>query len=226
MIRKELISPRSIAVIGASEDVHKPGGALLANLLRSSFNGDIYVVNPKADTVQGIKSYHKAEDSSGCRSRILAIPAHLCEEAVRILCEDKHCGAIIIISAGFGENSAEGAQIEKNIIKIVRDHNASMIGPNCVGVMTPYYTGMFSQPVRSSTRWASTSFPLRSHHRLHTRSRNAARTQIRFCIFGGQQRRYRYRRYSRISRRDIRPRPEFPGKDAVSRKASRIRRNC
>ena len=147
MIRKELISPRSIAVIGASEDVHKPGGALLANLLRSSFNGDIYVVNPKADTVQGIKSYHKAEDLPDVDLGILAIPAHLCEEAVRILCEDKHCGAIIIISAGFGENSAEGAQIEKNIIKIVRDHNASMIGPNCVGVMTPYYTGMFSQPV-------------------------------------------------------------------------------
>ena len=147
MIRKELISPRSIAVIGASEDVHKPGGALLANLLRSSFDGDVYVVNPKADTVQGIKSYHKAEDLPDVDLGILAIPAHLCEEAVRILCEEKHCGAIIIISAGFGENSAEGAQIEKNIIRIVREHNASMIGPNCVGVTTPYYTGMFSQPV-------------------------------------------------------------------------------
>ena len=105
MIRKELISPRSIAVIGASEDVHKPGGALLANLLRSSFNGDIYVVNPKADTVQGVKSYHKAEDLPDVDLGILAIPAHLCEESVRILCEEKHCGAIIIISAGFGENS-------------------------------------------------------------------------------------------------------------------------
>ena len=146
MIRKELISPRSIAVIGASEDVHKPGGALLANLLRSSFDGDVYVVNPKADTVQGIKSYHKAEDLPDVDLGILAIPAHLCEEAVRILCEEKHCGAIIIISAGFGENSAEGAQIEKNIIRIVSEHNASITGPNSVGVTTPYYPRTLLQP--------------------------------------------------------------------------------
>lgn len=147
MIRKELISPRSIAVIGASEDTHKPGGALLANLLRSGFKGELYAVNPKADSVQGVHSYHSAEELPQVDLGILAIPAGLCEEAVRILCEEKNCGAIIIVSAGFGENSEEGAQIEKRIVAMANKHGISMIGPNCIGVMTPYYTGVFSQPV-------------------------------------------------------------------------------
>lgn len=147
MIRKELISPKSIAVIGASEDRHKPGGALLANLLRSEYQGNLYVVNPKADSVQGVKSYHTVNELPNVDLGILAIPAHLCEEAVRVLCEKKSCGAIIIVSAGFGENSEEGAQIEKRIIAMANKHGISMIGPNCIGVMTPYYTGVFSQPV-------------------------------------------------------------------------------
>lgn len=147
MIRKELISPRSIAVIGASEDIHKPGGAIVANLLNHVCNAELYAVNPKADSVQGVRSYHSVSELPQTDLGILAVPAHLCEEAVRILCEEKGCGAIIIVSAGFGENSQEGARIEKNIVEIVNRHGVSMIGPNCIGVMTHNYAGVFSQPV-------------------------------------------------------------------------------
>ena len=54
MITKALISPKSIVVVGGSDDVHKPGGATLRNLISTNFQGELYVVNPKCDTVQGI----------------------------------------------------------------------------------------------------------------------------------------------------------------------------
>ena len=61
MITKELISPRSIVVVGGSDDTTKPGGNALKNLIDTGYKGDIYVVNPKNDTVQGIRSYPSAD---------------------------------------------------------------------------------------------------------------------------------------------------------------------
>ncbi|MCI2082312.1 MAG: acetate--CoA ligase family protein [Bacteroidales bacterium] len=148
MINRKLICPKSIAVIGGSDDTCKPGGTVLKNLISNKFKGNIYVVNPKAgETVQGCKAFRSASDLPLVDLAILAIPAKFCPDTVDILCNQKNCGAIIIISAGFAEDSPEGAILEKKIVDITNAAGASLIGPNCVGVITPNYAGVFTQPI-------------------------------------------------------------------------------
>lgn len=147
MITKELINPKSIAVVGGSDDIHKPGGAVLKNLLNGNFKGKLMVVNPKSDVVQGVKCYKKVEELPQTDLAILAIPAQFCPDAVEILCSKKRCKALIILSAGFHEDGPQGTIYENRIVEIVNKSGASLIGPNCIGVTTPNYSGVFTQPV-------------------------------------------------------------------------------
>lgn len=147
MITKELISPKSIVIVGGSEDTQKPGGNALRNLIETAYDGKLYVVNPKADSVQGIKCFKSVEELPQVDLAILAIPAALCPSTVDTLCNKKSCKAIIIFSAGFHEDSEEGALLEREIVEIVNKTGASLIGPNCIGVMTPNYAGAFTKPI-------------------------------------------------------------------------------
>lgn len=147
MITEQLINPKSIVVVGGSDDINKPGGAIIKNLKNTNFGGEIYVVNPKADQVQDLKSYRKIEDIPQVDCAILAISAKFCLSTVEVLCKQKSCRAIIIISAGFHEDSKEGAEIEAAITNICNETGTSLIGPNCIGVMTPSYAGVFTQPI-------------------------------------------------------------------------------
>lgn len=151
MINRQLISPRSIVVVGGSDDTQKPGGNTLKNLLDTGYTGDLLVVNPKADSAQGVKSYRTIEDIPSVECAILAIPAKMCLHAVDILCNKKSCKAIIILSAGFHEDSSEGAETERRIAEICNSTNTSLIGPNCIGVMTPDYAGVFTHPIPKLT---------------------------------------------------------------------------
>jgi len=147
MITKELISPKSIVIVGGSEETQKPGGAVLRNLIESNFKGRLYVVNPKSDYVQGIKCHKNVEELPQIDLAIIAIPAKLCPESVEILCGKKMCKAVIILSAGFHEDGPEGSIYEEKIVDIVNKNGATLIGPNCIGVMTPNYTGIFTKPI-------------------------------------------------------------------------------
>jgi acetyltransferase len=147
MITKELISPRSIVVVGGSDDTTKPGGNALKNLIDTGYKGDIYVVNPKNDTVQGIRSYSSADMLPQVDCAIFAIPAKLCPSTAEVLCRDKGCKAIVVFSAGFHEDGPVGAQLEKDLVRIVDNYGASLIGPNCIGLITNDYAGVFTQPV-------------------------------------------------------------------------------
>ena len=150
MITKQLISPKSIVVVGGSEDIHKPGGAILENLLSTRFLGNIYVVNPKASgEIRGCRTFLTIDGIPEVDLAILAIPAKLCVDVVENLCYKKNCGAIIIISAGFAEDGKEGAEYEHRIVAMANDVGAALIGPNCVGVITPAYTGVFTKPIPS-----------------------------------------------------------------------------
>lgn len=147
MITKELISPKSIVIVGGSEDSHKPGGNVLKNLLETKYSGKLYVVNPKSEYVQGIKSYGSVEDLPQVDLAILAIPASLCPGVADTLCRKKSCKAIIVFSAGFHEDGPEGAILEEELVGIVNTAGASLIGPNCIGVLTPSYSGVFTKPI-------------------------------------------------------------------------------
>ncbi|HRW64046.1 MAG TPA: CoA-binding protein, partial [Bacteroidales bacterium] len=149
MITKELLNPESIVVIGGSDNVQKPGGKVLKNLIDGNFKGDLYVSNPKEDEVQGIKSFKNPEDLPQVDMAILAIAAKYCPQTVRLLAEQKGTKAFIILSAGFSEENEEGAKLEKEIVEIVNKNGACLIGPNCVGVLTQNHNGIFTTPIPS-----------------------------------------------------------------------------
>ncbi|MDR2293230.1 MAG: acetate--CoA ligase family protein [Prevotellaceae bacterium] len=147
MIHQKLLNPQSIAIIGASSDVHKPGGKLLKNLCESNFNGNIYLVNPKETEIQGIKCFEKVEDLPETDCAILAIAAKYCVATVETLAHRKNTRGFIIISAGFAEENTEGAEMEACIVKIINEVGGSLIGPNCTGFLNVNYTGAFDTPV-------------------------------------------------------------------------------
>lgn len=147
MINEKLFNPKSIAVIGASNNVMKPGGKIVKNLTENSFCGELFVVNPKEDEIQGIPAFASVEKLPNVDLAILAIPAHFCLETVQILASQKNTKAFIIISAGFGETSEEGKKLEEQIVEVVNRHNACLIGPNCIGVMTPHHASVFTTPI-------------------------------------------------------------------------------
>jgi acetate---CoA ligase (ADP-forming) len=147
MINDKLINPDSIVVVGGSEDLFKPGGKILKNIIDGKFKGNLYVVNPKQDIVQGIKSFRELKEIPPTDLAILAIQAKYCLQAVEILVKDKKTKSFIIISAGFSEAGEEGRKHEKEIADIINNAGGCLIGPNCIGVITQTYSGVFTTPV-------------------------------------------------------------------------------
>ena len=147
MITKELIAPRSIVVVGASNNISKPGGKLLKNLIDNNFKGELWVVNPNESEVQGIRSFSGPEELPQVDMAVLAIPAAACVNAVEILATQKGTKGFIIISAGFSEESEEGRVLEQKIVKIIEANGGSLIGPNCIGIITYAHTSVFTTPI-------------------------------------------------------------------------------
>jgi len=147
MINDKLINPRSIVVIGGSEDLFKPGGKILKNIIDGKFQGNLCVVNPKQDVVQGVKSYRDVKEIPQTDLAILAIQAKYCLPAVEMLVNEKNTKAFIIISAGFSEAGEEGRKLEQEIAGIINKAGGCLIGPNCIGVISPFYSGIFTTPV-------------------------------------------------------------------------------
>ena len=147
MINPKLLDPKSIVVCGASSDIHKPGGKALKNLLESAFKGEVYAVNPKETEVQGVKCYAKVDDLPQVDCAILCIAAKFCAQTVDVLAKEKGCRGFIIVSAGFSEENAEGAAIEKHIVDTINSVGGSLIGPNCTGFLNTNYSGCFDTPI-------------------------------------------------------------------------------
>ncbi|MQY79949.1 MAG: CoA-binding protein [Bacteroidetes bacterium] len=147
MINQQLLKPSGIVIVGGSDDVRKPGGKVLKNLLDGHFSGDLYVVNPKMDEVQGVKSFRDPSGLPDVDLAILAIAAKYCPDTVRVLAREKNTRAFIILSAGFSEESEEGAKLENQIVEIIDEVNGCLIGPNCIGFLNEHYHGVFTTPV-------------------------------------------------------------------------------
>ncbi len=147
MINKELINPKSIVVVGGSNTTSKPGGNCVRNLINGKFAGELYVVNPKEKEVQGLKSYSHVSKIPQTDLAIIAIPASACLETITILAEKKGVKAFIMFTAGFGEETEEGGQLEKEIVRVITDAGASLIGPNCIGLLNRYHHSLFTLPI-------------------------------------------------------------------------------
>ncbi len=147
MINRELLEPQSIVVIGGSNNVHKPGGAVVRNLQQGGYKGTLRIVNPKEDEVQGIKAFHNAKELPPTELAILVVAAKYCPDYVELMAKEKGTRAFIVISAGFGEETKAGAELEQRILDICEQYNCALIGPNCIGLLTRWHHSVFTRPI-------------------------------------------------------------------------------
>jgi acetyl coenzyme A synthetase (ADP forming)-like protein len=127
--------PRSIAVIGASTRAHSIGGNLLSNLFRSGFTGKIFPINPHASVLHSVKCYPTVgavPDEVDCA--IVSVPKERVLEVVAD-CARKGIHGLVVITAGFKEVGAAGAELERRLTELVARKGMRMIGPNCMGVI-------------------------------------------------------------------------------------------
>ena len=146
-MNESLINPKNIAVIGGSNNVLKPGGKIVKNLLDGGFDGHISIVNPKEQTVQGLECHAAVHDIPDVDLAIIVIPAAHCLKTIKVLSEEKNTKAFIILSAGFGEAGENGIRLEQAIVEQINSVGGTLIGPNCIGVLNENYNGIFTTPI-------------------------------------------------------------------------------
>jgi acyl-CoA synthetase (NDP forming) len=133
-----VFSPRSVAIVGASNEATKWGGVILTNMMGGGYPGPIYPVNVRTDQVFGRKSYRSVADLPEVPDLVMiAVPARLVPEVV------EECGrvgarAVVVISSGFSEVGEEGARLEREVAEIASRYRMAMVGPNCMGVMSSW----------------------------------------------------------------------------------------
>ncbi len=133
----KIFEPQSVAVVGASDREESVGGQVLRNIRESGFQGVIYPVNPKHDTVQGMKAYASISDiDHPIELVVIAIPAVAIPQVMRE-CGEHGVGAAVVLSAGFGEIGKRGQALQNEIVDIARTYDIPLVGPNCLGVIRP-----------------------------------------------------------------------------------------
>ncbi len=131
-----LMAPRSIALVGASDDPARIGGRPLRYLREAGFKGAIYPVNPNRETVQGHRAYASIADLPESPDvAILAVPASGTLEALKS-CAERSVKVAVVFSAGFAESGDEGRRIQEEMAAVAGDGAMRVLGPNCLGVFS------------------------------------------------------------------------------------------
>lgn len=131
-----LLSPRSVAVVGASPKPGSVAGEILRNLQRCSFPGSLYPVNPKYDDVDGVPCLPTIHELPECVDlAVLAINRDLVLDAVSD-CAQKGIRNLVIITAGFKESGEAGIEREKALRSLIAKHGLNVVGPNCMGIIS------------------------------------------------------------------------------------------
>jgi acyl-CoA synthetase (NDP forming) len=187
-----LLSPRSVAVLGASTDATRIGGRPIAYLKSQGFAGAIYPVNPNRAEVQGIKAYPSVASLPETPDvAIVAVPAEIATQAVTDLAA-RGTKAALMFTAGFAEVDDAGAEAQANLVKIARASGMRILGPNCLGVFdarTSYYATFSTSfdsgwPVLGRIGIASQSGAYGTH--LYTLARNRG-IGASLCIMTGNE---------------------------------------
>ena len=129
-----LFAPRSIAILGASNDPTRIGGRPIAHMKAAGFKGVIYPVNPNRTEVQGLTAYPSvAALPEAPDVAIVAVPAAIAVEAVEELGK-RGTKAALVFTAGFAEVDADGEAAQSRMVAAARAHGMRVLGPNCLGV--------------------------------------------------------------------------------------------
>jgi len=132
-----LFTPRKIALFGASDRENSVGGVVFKNLLSSDYEGQIFAINPKHDTVQGVKAYKSLDEvNEAIDLAVVATPSTTIPGIVEA-CGEKGIKMMLILSAGFREIGEEGLRLEERVTTLVQRYGIRMMGPNCLGIIRP-----------------------------------------------------------------------------------------
>lgn len=130
-----LFNPSSIAVIGASRDPKKVGYAVVNNLVRFGYKGDVFPINPAATEILGLKAYPSVSSiGRDVDMAVVSIPARHVAESLKD-CAKAKVKAVVVLSAGFKEIGHEGIKLEQEMLKVASDYGIRIMGPNCLGVI-------------------------------------------------------------------------------------------
>jgi acyl-CoA synthetase (NDP forming) len=129
-----LLNPRSIAILGASDDSTRIGGRPIRYMRAGGYSGAIYPVNPKRRKVQGLSAFADVRDVPGeVDFALIALPAPLVVEAARAAAA-KGVKGCLVFSSGFAEAGAEGAGLQADLAAVARETGMRIVGPNCLGL--------------------------------------------------------------------------------------------
>jgi len=129
-----LLAPRSVAVIGASNEATKLGHAVLANLLAGPLTGPVYPVNSESLAVQGIKAYPSVTDiPDAVDVAVVTVPSTAAEVVEE--CRSKGVHGLVVMAAGFADADAVGADAQRQLVAVARANGMRVLGPNCLGMV-------------------------------------------------------------------------------------------
>ena len=134
----KIMKPKSVAVIGASTKEHTIGSDIMKRLQEYKFNGNIYPVNPKGGVIEGLQAYTSILEVPGdVDLAIIVVNSKFVLDTID-QCNQKGIKGLVIITAGFKETGAEGAEMEKQLLAKVREYGMRAVGPNCLGVVNTH----------------------------------------------------------------------------------------
>jgi acyl-CoA synthetase (NDP forming) len=187
-----LLAPRSIAIIGASNDPMRIGGRPIAFMKDQGFKGAIYPVNPTRPEVQGLKAYASVADLPETPDvAIVAVPADIAVQSVEALCA-RGVKGVVMFTAGFAEVDAAGEAAQDRMVAMARAHGMRLLGPNCLGVFdgrTGYYATFSSSfdsgwPIPGRISIASQSGAYGTHVFAQARNRGIGAS---LCVMTGNE---------------------------------------
>jgi acyl-CoA synthetase (NDP forming) len=130
-----LFSPRAIAVVGATDAANSIGGMPMRYLTEFGYEGQVYPVNPKRETLMGLPCYGSILDvPAGCDVALVAVAAKFVPDIIR-QCGEKRIPFAIVLSAGFGEAGEEGKKLEEDLRRAIAETGVRVVGPNCLGLL-------------------------------------------------------------------------------------------
>jgi len=130
-------NPKSVAIVGASHKKGKVGHEILTNMIKSGFAGQIFPINNKAEAIEGLKCYPDLKSIGKVPELVVVVIPAPAVPAVMQDCAKMGVKSVIIITAGFKEVGKEGAEIERQVVRIAKQAGIRVIGPNCLGVIAP-----------------------------------------------------------------------------------------
>ncbi|OQY07362.1 MAG: acyl-CoA synthetase [Planctomycetales bacterium 4572_13] len=135
----KFFNPESVAIVGASQAVGKVGYEVLTNMIAAGYEGEIFPVNHKASSIEGLKCYPTLEAIGQTPDLVIIITPAKIVPAIMQECAKLGVKSVIVITAGFKEIGEEGRRLEQQMLQIAKQAGIRVIGPNCLGVIVPAY---------------------------------------------------------------------------------------